>query len=584
VTGDDGRFSDWLQRVIDGGFLTREQARAAMSFLMSGTAAPAQVGALLAALQTRGHCADELAGFAEAMRDHATTVAVDRTPLVDTCGTGGDGLHTFNFSTAAALVAAGAGVAVAKHGNRAVSSRSGSADVLEALGVDVTTEPDQATSDVERIGFGFFFAPRYHPAMRHVAPVRRALGVRTVFNLLGPLANPARVRRQVVGVYGVAVARMYAEVLARLGVERALVVHGDDGMDELTLAGPTTVHDVARDGAVTVSARSPGRRHRVQRCRRTARSRHRDHVGRRRAGRSSRHRRRPGTGRPRGTALGRSTGFERGDMTNDGMPSILRDIADATRRRVAAERAAAGQTAAGAPRRRTPTRFGRPSFRRAFDGPGLHVVAEVKLASPSAGSFGDGLDPLDIARQYLAHGAAALSVLTEPDYFKGDVAHLQAIAGFAAVPLLMKDFFLDEWQLDQAAAAGASAVLLIVAMLDDETLSRLHRGARERGLEALVEVHDEAEPDRALLPDADLVGVNNRNLHTLQVSLDTARRLAARARDTDATLICESGLSSHQELQALRDIGYDGFLVGSSLVRSGRPGAALAALLGRGGA
>ena len=250
-------FKVWLQRVIDGEYLSSEEAREAMAFMMSDEAEGAQIGALLAALQTRGHRADELAGFARAMRDKAKTVTINREPLVDTCGTGGDGLETFNFSTAAAFVAAGAGVAVAKHGNRAVSSKSGSADVLEALGVKIDAPTEDVVAAIEEIGFGFFFAPFYHPAMKSVVPVRRAMGVRTVFNLLGPLANPALVKRQIVGVYDGEVAKMYAEVLAQLGVHKAMVVFGDDGMDELTLTAPTTVYHINGDGHVKTERVTP---------------------------------------------------------------------------------------------------------------------------------------------------------------------------------------------------------------------------------------------------------------------------------------------------------------------------------------
>ncbi|MFH1723369.1 MAG: anthranilate phosphoribosyltransferase [Elusimicrobiota bacterium] len=231
----------FLETVRRGGALGRAGAREAMDVLISGEASEEDIESFLLALNERPCGPEELAGFAEGMRAKAVTVRVERSPLVDTCGTGGDGLHTFNFSTAAALVTAGAGVAVAKHGNRAVSSRSGSADVLEALGVAVDAGPDEVRRSIEEAGFGFFFAPRYHPAMRHVAPVRKRLGVRTVFNLLGPLANPALVTRQVVGIYDAGLLETYARVLSHLGARRAMVVRGEDGMDEMSLTGRTFV-------------------------------------------------------------------------------------------------------------------------------------------------------------------------------------------------------------------------------------------------------------------------------------------------------------------------------------------------------
>jgi anthranilate phosphoribosyltransferase len=238
-----------LQRVIDRQDLSRADARAAMDSIMRGQATPAQIGGFLVALRLKGETADEIAGFAEAMREHVVPVRPTREDLVDTAGTGGDGAHTLNISTAAALVAAAAGAAVAKHGNRAVSSSSGSADVLEALGFRLDQEPARIARSIDELGFGFMFAPTHHPAMRHAAPVRRELATRTVFNVLGPLTNPAGARAQVVGVYSPELVLTMAEVLARLGARRAFVVHGAGGIDELSPAGPNLVGEVV-DGRV----------------------------------------------------------------------------------------------------------------------------------------------------------------------------------------------------------------------------------------------------------------------------------------------------------------------------------------------
>jgi len=238
-----------LQQLRDHRDLTREQARDVMDGVMRGEATPAQIGGFLIALRLKGETADEIAGFAEAMRAHVVPVRPERADLVDTAGTGGDGAHTLNISTAAALVAAAAGAAVAKHGNRAVSSSSGSADVLEALGFTLELAPEQIARSIDELGFGFMFAPTHHPAMRHAAPVRRELATRTVFNVLGPLTNPAGARAQVVGVYAPELVRTLSDVLARLGARRAFVVHGAAGIDELSPAGPNLVGEVV-DGDV----------------------------------------------------------------------------------------------------------------------------------------------------------------------------------------------------------------------------------------------------------------------------------------------------------------------------------------------
>jgi anthranilate phosphoribosyltransferase len=236
-----------LETVVAGRSLDVPTARAVMDTMMDGEATPAQVGALVAALRTKGESVDELAGMVESMRAHATPVPLS-VEAVDTCGTGGDAARTFNISTAAALVAAGAGCPVAKHGNRAASSRCGSADVLEALGVVISLSPDGVRRCVEQAGIGFLYAPDFHPALRHVGPVRRELGIRTVFNVLGPLANPARVRHQALGVSNARLAPMMAEVLHRLGHIHALVFSGPDGVDELGVGDSARCYEVTPEG------------------------------------------------------------------------------------------------------------------------------------------------------------------------------------------------------------------------------------------------------------------------------------------------------------------------------------------------
>jgi anthranilate phosphoribosyltransferase len=238
-----------LGRLLDGQDLDRDEARRVMGTIMEGEATPAQIGGFLVALRLKGETADEIAGCAEAMREHVLPVRPRRDDLVDTAGTGGDGARTFNISTAAALVAAAAGAGVAKHGNRAVSSSSGSADVLEALGFSLELPPERIERSIDELGFGFLFAPTHHPAMRHAAPVRRELAARTVFNVLGPLTNPAGARAAVVGVYAPELVPTIADVLLRLGATRAFVVHGAGGVDELSPAGPNLVCEVA-DGEV----------------------------------------------------------------------------------------------------------------------------------------------------------------------------------------------------------------------------------------------------------------------------------------------------------------------------------------------
>ena len=245
-----------IETVVSGESLSMEHASQAMNEIMSGEATPAQFGAFVTALRLKGETVDEIAGMAQVMREHSLRVEVDG-PLVDTCGTGGDGSGTFNISTTAAFVAAGAGVKVAKHGNRAMSGSSGSADVLEALGAKIDLSPESVARCINETGFGFMFAQGFHPSMRFAAGPRREIGIRTVFNILGPLTNPAGADAQVIGVADASMASKMAQVLGRLGSRRALVVHGKDGLDEITVAGTSRVWEL-QEGTVSEYDISPG--------------------------------------------------------------------------------------------------------------------------------------------------------------------------------------------------------------------------------------------------------------------------------------------------------------------------------------
>ena len=228
-----------LEQWVEGRDISREAMRAVMTTVMTGEASQAQIGALLVALRMKGEAIEEIAGAAEVMRELVTPVSVAGDHVIDLVGTGGDGANLFNVSTAATFVAAAAGAQVAKHGNRSVSSSSGSSNVLETLGVNLDVSPEQIAACVQEVGLGFMFAPAHHGAMKHAVGPRRELGLRTLFNVLGPLTNPAGVKRQVIGVYDAALCEPLAEVLARLGSERALVIHSDDGLDEISIATPT---------------------------------------------------------------------------------------------------------------------------------------------------------------------------------------------------------------------------------------------------------------------------------------------------------------------------------------------------------
>jgi anthranilate phosphoribosyltransferase len=231
--------TELLPKLLERENLSREDAGRAADCIMDGRATPAQIAGFLVALRMKGETAAEVAGFVESMRNHSVRIEIDDPNAVDGVGTGGDGAHTFNVSTAAGIVASAAGVTVAKHGNRSVSSKCGSADLLEAAGGEIDPGPDRVCESINRIGFGFMFAPRFHPAMKLVGPPRRELGVRTIFNILGPMTNPAGVRRLLLGVYDRSLMLLVAEVLKMTAAEHVLIVHSRDGLDEISVSAPT---------------------------------------------------------------------------------------------------------------------------------------------------------------------------------------------------------------------------------------------------------------------------------------------------------------------------------------------------------
>lgn len=242
-------FSDYLKRIIQRRNLTEDEMAGMMNVVLTGQATEAQIGAMMAALATKGETFEELAGAARAMRRNARRIQAVGSPVVDTCGTGGDGAQSFNISTTTAFVVAGCGVTVAKHGNRSVSSQCGSADVLEALGVKLDTDPEIVEEAVQSIGIGFLFAPLYHSAMKYAAKPRRELGVRSIFNMLGPLTNPASANCQLLGVFAPQLTEMFAQALKLLGAQSALVVHGHDGLDEISVCAPTRVSEL-KEGTI----------------------------------------------------------------------------------------------------------------------------------------------------------------------------------------------------------------------------------------------------------------------------------------------------------------------------------------------
>lgn len=630
------RVGPLLERLLARHDLEPAQVDELFDAMLRGVLPPAGVAAVLVALRAKGESVEEIAAAARALRRHAVTV---RTPpgaiVVDTCGTGGDGTGTFNLSTAAALTAAAAGAVVAKHGNRAVSSRSGSADVLEALGLATDLEPEDQAEVLEKLGIVFLFAPRHHAATRHVAEVRRELGVRTVFNVLGPLSNPAGATRQVMGVYDAALVEPLAQVLRALGSERALVVHGASGLDELALHGPTLVAEL-RDGEVRTSTlraestglspaplaalaggdapenaailraifngersaradavalnagaalwvadRAPDLRDGVTLAQQALRSgavaRLLDALVAETQARSPALR--------VGTALQPRPVQPTPPPAPAPAPPPEDEVVDAEEEglldRVRAEKALEVATLRRSmPRGRTlPVRPLSWALEGRLKGPlPLAVIAEFKRRSPSRGPLRPHADPADIAESYVRNGAAAISVLTDRPHFGGTLEDLAAVRRAVEVPVLRKDFLIDPVQVAESRYAGADAVLLIVALLGHEGLGRMLEETRRQGMEALVEVHDEAELKLALSLGVRILGVNNRDLSSLHEDLAVSERLLPLV-PRGVLRVAESGLRERGDLERMARAGANAALVGTALMRARDPGDALRRLI-----
>ena len=492
-------------------------------------------------------------------------------------------------------MAAGAGCRVAKHGNRSATSQCGSADVLEALGGRIDLAPEAVAECIGEIGFGFMFAPLHHPAFKHIVPVRKELGVRTIFNFLGPLTNPAGALRQVVGVSDPAKIETLAAALGELGrgagpgsVERrwpgrVLGLRGNprSGTERRSSSSyevtPEEVGHRALGRRCGVGAGTPDQNAQVLRdvlsgTAGTERSLSVPERGRRHLRVGPRRLARRGACGPRNarstTAPPRACWSAGWGRHHGPTPD---DIVDATRDALKRRQARASAVRARGARSR-PGREGRP-FAEALSRPGTSLIAEHKRRSPSAGAIREGASCSEIVEAYERGGAAAVSILTEEAHFGGSLADLREARAATELPILRKDFTIDPYQLYEAKLAGADAVLLVVGSLDDSTLASLHAEAAQLDLDALVEIHDDEELERALELDCDVIGINNRNLVDFSVDLQRTFDLLA---DVPAgkVVVSESGIHHRDQIEELEQVGVDAVLVGEALMRAPDPEAA----------
>lgn len=616
-----------LLKLLERKNLTAETMSRVMRTIMAGGATPAQIAGFLVALRSKGETVDEIVAAAEVLREFGTAISVSGEHLIDTCGTGGDQSGTFNVSTASAFVVAAAGGIVAKHGNRSVSSRSGSADVLEAAGVNLDLTPEEVARCIQETGIGFLYAPVFNGAMKFAAGPRKEMGVRTLFNLLGPLSNPARAPNQVLGVFAADWQEPMARVLQRLGSRHVLVVHAEDGLDEISIAAPTRIAEL-RDGWFRTYRVTP-----EQFGLKCAPLTHiladgpqaslgmiiEIFAGTHGPGRDIVAMNAGAAIYAAGLASSLEAGVERALAVIDSGAARIKLNALVKWSRAVGNSAVGQEPVANAAERSEPAirtrstapkdppdvlrtillnkaeevarRKSRMSFTdleaQIADGSrprgfyqalrdrvvrGLPaVIAEIKKASPSKGVIRENFQPIQIARSYEQGGAACLSVLTDQKFFQGSEVYLQLSRNACSLPVLRKDFTIDPYQVVEARAIEADCILLIVAALEDAQMKELADTAAELGMDVLIEVHDLKELERALRLDLPLLGINNRDLKTFETRLETTLDLLKHV-PADRTIVTESGIHTLADVRRMRDHAVHAFLVGEALIEAEEPG------------
>eukprot|EP00045_Choanoeca_perplexa_P004818 m.40842 g.40842 ORF g.40842 m.40842 type:complete len:921 (-) comp12783_c0_seq2:89-2851(-) len=638
------------------------QMQDAMRELMTGNSTSAQTGALLSALEMtgKGSIGAIIAAAADAMLEYAVPcpLATSDIPVVDIVGTGGDGVDAFNVSTVAGIVMAACGVTVAKHGNRSSSGNIGSADFLEAFGANINLDAAQTASVIDRCGYGFLFAPQFHPAMKHVATARKELGFRTLFNLLGPLTNPARPSRQVIGISNAALGPIFASIFAeRANHVQTLIVHSSDGLDEVSPSQPTHVWEVrgsvitAYDVDPTMFGLTP---HALSQVCGMSLSERVDALRNLLQGKPSPVRSFVVLNAAVGVYVaGKADSWEAAAqqvqaVLDNGQAEKVADRFVGMTRRFSATTASSStggediltvisrQRRADVAEAKAVMDLDTLKARVATEAPTqldfaarlrqsspLAVMAEVKRASPSKGDIALGIEAGPQALKYAQGGAAAISVLTEPTWFKGTLADLlqvrQALEslGTARPAVLRKDFLIDEYQIYEARLYGADTCLLIVAILSDDELTHLIQVARSLNMEPLVEVRscssraqckvyvyeylsatlcvclippfcqpqvaNPAEMQRALAAHAKVIGINNRNLRDFTVDSATTTTVIASAQQAlDDVLLCAlSGISNRVNVQLYRAAGCQAVLVGEALMRATDPASLISSLKGQ---
>ncbi len=599
--------TDILSKIQSSETLSEKEIYSALEDIVNGNWNDEQIAALLMGLSMRGETIDEIAGAARLMRETALPIKAPK-GAVDCCGTGGDKSGTYNISTAVAIVAAACGVPMAKHGNRSASSKSGAADVLEALGGNLNVEQEKLEEALKLYNFAFLMAPRHHAAMKDIVKVRKSLGIRTIFNLLGPLANPAKTEFQLIGVYSRDLVMPIAQALQKLGTKKAWVVHGSDGLDEITTTGETYVAKL-EDNKITESTLTPEdfglnksnakdlvggdaevNARALKAILNGDKNAYRDIVIANAAavliiaGKETELKEAAKVAAQaldNGKALAllnKYIEFTRNHKTQSKDMDVLSKICTKKEDHIRFKKLQAPLDELKFIISSLPKPLGFLEHMKNVEGAAL--IAEVKKASPSKGIIREDFDPVQIAKIYESAGATCISVLTDEPYFQGCDDFLVAVKNAVKIPLLRKDFIIDPYQVYESRVLGADCILLIMAALSDDLATELYGLACELGMDVLVEVHNLEELERSMLLKPMMVGVNNRNLKTLQVDIETSYELFENM-PKSTYKISESGISSNEDLTKLYSHGYSGFLVGESLMRESDIAIALRTLMGK---
>ncbi len=571
---------EYLKKLIKGENLNPSEIRKIMELIFSDQALPSQIGAFLSLLSAKGETVSEVTEIAKILDKEMIKVGGLKNAL-DVVGTGGDGYDTINVSTMACFVCAYLGVPIGKHGTRALSSKCGSFDLLDAIGVPVRQKPEEVEKDFKKNNITFLFAPYFHPALKKLHPIRKELGIRTIFNFVGPLLNPGNVSYQVVGVSSPAMASKIGETLMNLGRKRALVIHSQDGLDEASVSAPTDVYDYAPNRPMKHYIIRPKIFYPISSIRGGLPEENAERFKAILSGKGTDAENEfvslnaalglYAVGKVPDIKAGRLKALEA--LKSGKVISILNKIIPNKLDVILSDKKQELESLKKIislkelKQKVANTSLTVRDFKKSLENNSkISLIAEIKKASPSLGDINIDINIKKQAKIYESAGASAISVLTDK-HFKGEISFLKEVKKVTNTPILRKDFIFDPYQIYESYLAGADALLLIATVLDQKTLSALVDLTHKLGMECLVETHTKEDVEKALKTNAKVIGINARDLKTFEVNLDTAKNLAKEI-PKDRLIVAESGIEARKDVERLAEAGVKVILVGTTLMKA----------------